>query len=120
MRIARLLVATLMLSTLSGCYITRVSETRHDRDVTRMNAEGHTLDEARLAAERAGFVCESSIRRSYPVRIDGVDRQADILECNKKSFEWFCPQRRYASFMADPATQIVFNVGRRIVERSCF
>lgn len=106
---------------ISGCGLTKVPDFVHDRDVSKLDAVGVSLEAARAMATRNGFRCNQSLDRNRTVVAkDNVQRKTDILECHKTSFDLVCPQRRYVVFNADPQSGIVYSVGRRITQHSCF
>ena len=116
----RLIVPLLACSLLGGCALTRVSGATLDEEVEKLNAVGMTMDAARKVATDQGFECSPYIDRGVSVSTKDGTRKTDMLECNKKSLEFFCPQRRYVVFNVDPATGLVRAVGKRINQNSCF
>ncbi len=117
LRFIFILIASLALN---GCMLTRVSDSRHAKEVSELNAVGLSLDAARELATQHGFECSAYIDKNRSVHIDDVIRKTDILQCNKSSLELICPQRRYVVFNADPASGKVYAVGKRITQQSCF
>lgn len=116
----RFIVLAAACLSVSSCGLTKVSDSMHERDVRKMNVAGLSVEEARAMATRNGFKCDTGTERATVRTKEGVTRKADILDCHKTSIDLICPQRRYVNFDADPQTGNVFNIGRRIVEHSCF
>lgn len=119
-RMFRLSLLLLTSLAMGGCALTRVSETRHAKDVEGLNAVGFTLDEARTIATQNGFACEAQPDRNRSVQTQAGVRKTDVLQCNKSSAELICPQRRYVVFNIDPESGKVYSVGKRITPQSCF
>jgi len=117
LRFTFILIASLALN---GCVLTRVSESRHAKEVSELNAVGLSLDAARELATRHGFECDEYVEKNRNVVVNDVSRKTDILECRKSSLELLCPQSRYVVFNADPASGKVYVVGKRIREHTCF
>jgi hypothetical protein len=117
MRIAFILVASLVLN---GCMLTRVSDTRHAKEVSELDAVGLSIDAARDLATRHGFECDTYVEKDRYVKINDVVRKTDVFQCNKSSMELICPQRRFVVFNVDPESGKIYAVGKRIRQQSCF
>lgn len=117
-----LLRSALLLASasLTGCFLTRVSDSHHAREVEELQAVGFTIDQARASATQKGYACDAQPDRGRTVRSALGDRKTDILRCSKTSAELICPQRRYVVFNIDPESGRVREVGQRITQKSCF
>lgn len=79
-------------------------------DVARLDVIGMSLESAKAEATRKGFQCASAENRNLG---------KNTAECNKRSPELLCPQRRYVIFSANPHSGKVERVSARIVENYC-
>lgn len=117
----RILVLLAAGVSVSGCGLTKVPEFIHEKDVSRVNAVGSSLDTARAMATRNGFKCDDYIDRNRTVVTkDNVQRKTNILQCHKTSLDLVCPQRRYIVFNADVESGKIYSIGKRITQHSCF
>jgi hypothetical protein len=117
--------ALALLATLSGCGVagalTRVTPEFHEAQVAGFGLIGQHYDAAVQKIESAGFKCwrgqEHEPRVSYKVGVPTLTRT-----CDKPSFEFFCPQRRYVEFEYTPDEKKVVYVTTpsRFEEQSCF
>lgn len=115
LRVAFLLVLSF---TLTGCALTRVSASSHDKDVDELNVIGLNLDAAR---QKQSWMVLCAVRMQTSIRykpkvavINGYKRNA------VKSTELFCPQMRFIVFNVDPDTNKVVDVGKYINQHTCF
>lgn len=117
--ILRLALLLLFTCTLTGCALTRVSDSAHAQEVDSLNVIGLSLDAARQRATEKGFVCSNDGNLNTVVTDDGEHRWLQT-ECSKKSAEQFCPQTRYVVLNVDPETNNVVDVGKYIDQNTCF
>lgn len=117
----RPIFTSLLILSLSGCMLTRVTQASHQKEVAKFDVIGLTMEAAKAQAVQRGFDCDPGEQfRNVSSVADGTVRKADIFTCSKSSAELVCPQRRYVSFTADAKTGLVYAVGGRITEHSCF
>lgn len=117
--ILHLALLLLFTCTLTGCALTRVSDSAHAQEVDSLNVIGLSLDAARQRATEKGFVCSNDGNLNTVVTDDGEHRWLQT-ECSKKSAEQFCPQTRYVVLNVDPETNNVVDVGKYIDQNTCF
>lgn len=111
LRVAFLLVLSF---TLTGCALTRVSASSHDKDVDELNVIGLNLDAARQKAIVDGFVCSKDANLNQ-VQTESGSHKWLQTECSKKSLELFCPQMRFIVFNVDPDTNKVLMWGNILI-----
>lgn len=116
LRVAFLLILSF---TLTGCALTRVSASSHDKDVDELNVIGLNLDTARQKAIVDGFVCSKDASLNL-VQTESGSHKWLQTECSKKSLELFCPQMRFIVLNVDPDTNKVVDVGKYINQHTCF
>ena len=104
---------------LTGCALTRVSASSHDKDVDKLNVIGLDLDAARQRAIVDGFACSKDANLNL-VQTESGNHKWLQTECSKKSLELFCPQMRFIVFNVDPDTNKVVDVGKYINQHTCF
>lgn len=117
--ILHLALLLLFTCTLTGCALTRVSDSAHAQEVDSLNVIGLSLDAARQRATEKGFVCSNDGNLNTVVTDDGEHRWLQT-ECSKKSAEQFCPQTRFVVLNVDPETNNVVDVGKYIDQNTCF
>ncbi|HBV2906294.1 TPA: hypothetical protein JD824_RS02320 [Citrobacter freundii] len=117
--ILRFVCLLLFTCTLTGCILTRVSDSAHAKEVDSLNVVGLSLDAARKRATEKGFECSEYSNLNTVVTDDGEHRWLQT-ECSKKSAEMFCPQMRFVVLNIDPKTNNVIEVGKYIDQRTCF
>ncbi|MBJ9293936.1 hypothetical protein GHT40_06445 [Citrobacter werkmanii] len=117
--ILHLALLLLFTCTLTGCALTRVSDSAHAQEVDSLNVIGLSLDAARQRATEKGFACSNDGNLNTVVTDDGEHRWLQT-ECSKKSSEQFCPQTRYVVLNVDPETNNVVDVGKYIDQNTCF
>ncbi|WP_338844044.1 hypothetical protein [Citrobacter europaeus] len=86
--IQRLALLLLFACTLTGCVLTRVSDSAHAKEVDSLNVVGLSLDAARQRATEKGFVCSEYSNLNTVVTDYGQHRWLQT-ECSKKSSEQF-------------------------------
>ena len=117
--IQRLALLLLFACTLTGCVLTRVSDSAHAKEVDSLNVVGLSLDAARQRATEKGFVCSEYSNLNTVVTDYGQHRWLQT-ECSKKSAEQFCPQTRFVVLNVDPETNNVVDVSKYIDQNTCF
>lgn len=116
LRVAFLLILSFALA---GCALTRVSASSHDKDVDELNVIGLNLDAARQKAIVDGFVCSKDANLNL-VQTESGSHKWLQTECSKKSLELFCPQMRFIVLNVAPDTNKVVDVGKYIIQHTCF
>lgn len=106
-------------SLLTGCVLSRVSESAHAKEVDELHVVGMSLDAARAAVTQRGYTC-SPHAALYHVSTDDGDHQWLQTECDKQSLEVVCPQIRSVVLNVDPTSQKVVMVGKTITQHACF
>ena len=81
----------------------------HGSEVARLNLVGLDFEAVRPKVVRAGFTCGR----------EGFDAGKTAIQCNKKSPEPLCPQRRFVAFTKDPKRGKLVSVGTRVVDNFC-
>ncbi|QMN53901.1 hypothetical protein HVW69_12880 [Citrobacter freundii] len=117
--ILRFALLVFFTSMLSGCTLTRVSDSSHAKEIQELNVIGLSLESARKRATEKGFVCSEYGNVNTVVTDDGEHRWLQT-ECSKKSAELFCPQMRFVVLNVDPNTNRVVDVGNYINQHTCF
>lgn len=95
---------------LSGCGLLKLPEGFHEAEVARLNLVGLDFEAAKLKVMRAGFECRPSENR---------DVGKNSIQCNKRSPDILCPQRRFVAFTKDSKSGKVISVGTRVVDNFC-
>ena len=116
LRVAFLLILSF---TLAGCALTRVSASSHDKDVDELKVIGLNLDAASQKAIVDGFVCSKDANLNL-VQTESGSHKWLQTECSKKSLELFCPQMRFIVLNVAPDTNKVVDVGKYIIQHTCF
>ncbi|MCX9003211.1 hypothetical protein NLN86_16320 [Citrobacter portucalensis] len=117
--ILRFALLVLFTSMLSGCTLTRVSDSTHAKEVDELNVIGLSLEGARQRTTEKGFVCSEYGNVNTVVTEQGEHRWLQT-ECSKKSAELFCPQMRFVVLNVDPNTNRVVDVGNYVNQHTCF
>lgn len=118
---SRFIMLMVLCLSLFGCGITQsVTGLVVDSEVKNLQpAIGKNIQTARAMATRSGFSCDSEPERSTE-NSDGVKTTRDYLTCNKKpALIYFCPERRFVTFIADSKTGKVINI-RTEKRETCF
>ena len=109
MKIFFVLLAICLATT--GCSrLLKMPEGFHEMEVARLNLEGLSSDAARAKAIRAGFTCGTAGNNEFG---------KNTVQCDKKSPELICPQRRFLYIDADPKSGKVNKVNTRVVDNFC-
>lgn len=106
-------------SLLTGCVLSRVSESAHAKEVDELHVVGMSLDAARAAITQRGYTCSPYAERHLVSTEDG-DHQWLQTTCDKQSMEVICPQIRSVVLNVDPTSQKVVMVGKNITQNACF
>lgn len=117
LRIAPLLLLT---ASLSGCMLTRVSESTHAKEVAALHVVGLSMNAAKARVAENGFVCSPAPALNHVQTEDDVQHRWLQLECSKQSMEVICPQIRSVVLNVDPKTHTVVAVGKPITQQGCF
>ncbi len=117
--ILRFVCLLLFSCTLTGCVLTRVSDSAHAKEVDSLNVIGLSLDAARQRATEKGFTCSEYENLNTVVTEDGEHRWLQT-ECSKKSAELFCPQMRFVVLNVDPDTNRVVDIGNYINQHTLY
>lgn len=117
--ILRFVCLLLFSCTLTGCVLTRVSDSAHAKEVDSLNVIGLSLDAARQRATDKGFTCSEYENLNTVVTEDGEHRWLQT-ECSKKSAELFCPQMRFVVLNVDPDTNRVVDIGNYINQHTLY
>ena len=117
LRIAPFLLLT---ASLSGCMVTRVSESTHAKEVDALHVVGLSMNAAKARVAENGFICSPAPALNHVQTEDGVQHRWLQLECSKQSMEVICPQIRSVVLNVDPKTNNVVAVGKPITQNSCF
>ena len=117
LRIAPLILLT---ASLSGCMLTRVSDSTHAKEVDALHVVGLSMDAAKARVTEKGFVCGPAPTLNHVQTEDGLQHRWLQLECSKQSMEVICPQIRSVVLNIDPNTHTVVAVGKPITQQGCF
>jgi hypothetical protein len=116
------IVALFLLSivSLSGCALTRVSSSAHNKEVNELALVGLSYKDAVEKATKEGFKCYTHLEFQPYKSTRAGGKEVMQRTCWKASMQLVCPQRRYVHFEYSVADERVVTMWPTITEQSCF